>query len=117
MATGSGRNGNRAVASIASEVFARWLHHQYARSGDIVSPGDTLSEHTYRIICFPVCRIVGPLRILFYYALYYVALYQTHTVFINISVGQTIVKISWRQKYSDTFFRFCHRHSAPAACY
>jgi len=31
--TGSGRNGNEAVAGDASEAFARWLHHQRALHG------------------------------------------------------------------------------------
>jgi len=39
--TGSGRNGNKAVASAASKAFARRLHHRYA-------PVEPLSDGTYR---------------------------------------------------------------------
>jgi len=42
---GSGRNGNEAVASAASETFVRWMHRRYAAvelasEGHIVSPRD-----------------------------------------------------------------------------
>ena len=37
MATGSGRNGNEAVAGAASEAFAKWLHRQYAPRRTAVS--------------------------------------------------------------------------------
>jgi len=42
---GSGRNGNEAVAGVASEAFARWIRHRLAcatvdlpSAGHIVSP-------------------------------------------------------------------------------
>jgi len=48
-ATGSGRNGNEAVAGAASEAFARWLHH---RCATIELPSEGCVSFRHSIPCY-----------------------------------------------------------------